>query len=435
MANFPSILNTFTRPATTNKLNSPSHSGLHNTVSSALGQVEAFLGVVGASSVVGTLSYDVRSPASGGGGHVQFVNKGGTGQITYSKGDILVAQSSSVLTKLAIGVDTTTLIADSSQSVGIRWGSSGKFGGTGADGALAITSGATNIDLGNAAVVIKNYTSISITGTASLTFTNPHANGTIIILKSQGNVTLTSSATPMIVASSLGASGGSGGDKASGGDTTGTDGNTGSDGKSVISFYKTNAGGGKTGGNTQTPGTAGAIASFDVLQFTSQILAKYPNVIPGAGGGGAGADKSAGTGSAIAGDGGRGGGSLIIECAGAFNFTTSAGISVAGANGDNASATAGDSLTVFSGGGGGGGAGICLIFYNSLTANSGTITVSGGTGGNTSNTGEANSAAGGGGGGSAFAVGVAGTSAGNNSQSGGNGGAGTSLVAANTEFV
>src|SRR5262249_4478364 len=38
-----------------------------------------------------------------------------------------------------------------------------KFGGTGADGALSISSGTTTINLGNAAVVVKNYTSISIT--------------------------------------------------------------------------------------------------------------------------------------------------------------------------------------------------------------------------------------------------------------------------------
>jgi len=119
---FPSVLNTFNRPTTTDKLNSPSHSGLHNTVSSALGQVEAMIGVVGNASVVGTLSYDVRSPASGGGGHVQVANKGGTGYTSYTKGDILVAQSSSVLTKLAIGDDGSAIVADASKATGIKWG-------------------------------------------------------------------------------------------------------------------------------------------------------------------------------------------------------------------------------------------------------------------------------------------------------------------------
>ena len=83
-----------------------------------------------------------------------------------------------------------------------------KFGGTGADGALSISSGTTTIDLGGASVVTKNYTSISITGTGKLAFSNPNANGTTIILKSQGNVTLTSSTAPMIDVSGLGGAGG-----------------------------------------------------------------------------------------------------------------------------------------------------------------------------------------------------------------------------------
>src|ERR1035437_3459937 len=52
-----------------------------------------------------------------------------------------------------------------------------KFGGTGADGALAISSGTTTIDCANAAKVIKNYSSISITGTGTLAFSNPNTNG------------------------------------------------------------------------------------------------------------------------------------------------------------------------------------------------------------------------------------------------------------------
>lgn len=118
---FPSILNTFNRPAATDRLNSPSHSALHNTVSSALGQVQAVIGVDGATSVVGTMMYDLRSPGSGGGGHVQTANKGGTGQTTYTKGDILIATSSSVLTKLAVGLDNQALFANSSVAAGVNW--------------------------------------------------------------------------------------------------------------------------------------------------------------------------------------------------------------------------------------------------------------------------------------------------------------------------
>lgn len=118
---FPSTLSTFARPAATDRLNSPSHSALHNTVSSAVGQIEATIGVTGANSVVGTMMYDLRSPASNGGGHIQTANKGGTGQTAYTKGDILIASSASVLTKLAVGTDTQVLTANSSVATGVTW--------------------------------------------------------------------------------------------------------------------------------------------------------------------------------------------------------------------------------------------------------------------------------------------------------------------------
>lgn len=120
---FPSTLSSFNRPSASDKLNSPSHSALHNTVSSAVGQLEAVIGLEGDSSVAGTLVYDIRSPASDGGGHVQAVNKGGTGQTSYTKGDILVAQSSSVLSKLAVGAtDGLVLTVNSAESTGLKWG-------------------------------------------------------------------------------------------------------------------------------------------------------------------------------------------------------------------------------------------------------------------------------------------------------------------------
>src|SRR3990167_9730614 len=99
MSIFPSVLSTFNRPSTTSRLDNPSHSALHNTVSSAVGQIEAVIGRNGDNSVAGTLTYQIQSPDSDGGGHVQTANKGGTGQTTYNKGDIMVATSSSVISK------------------------------------------------------------------------------------------------------------------------------------------------------------------------------------------------------------------------------------------------------------------------------------------------------------------------------------------------
>lgn len=118
---FPSVYNSFNRPAASDRLNNPSHSALHNTVSSALGQVEAVIGL-STSSAVGTLMYDVRSPDSNGGGHVQTANKGGTGQTSYTKGDLLVASSTSVLTKLAVSSTIgEVLTADSNTATGVKW--------------------------------------------------------------------------------------------------------------------------------------------------------------------------------------------------------------------------------------------------------------------------------------------------------------------------
>src|SRR3990167_1940955 len=117
---FPSVLNIFTLPNPTQKLNSPSQSSVIGNISSFLGQVEAVIGVDGANSVLGTIIGDLRSAGSGGGGHIQTANKGGTGQISYTKGDILVATSSSVLAKLSVGNDGAVLQANSSVAAGIN---------------------------------------------------------------------------------------------------------------------------------------------------------------------------------------------------------------------------------------------------------------------------------------------------------------------------
>lgn len=292
-----------------------------------------------------------------------------------------------------------------------------KFGGTGADGALTITSGTTTIDLVGAQFLVKNYTSISITGTGKLAFSNPHANGTTIVLKSQGAVTLTSSQAPMIDASNCGAIGGT---AVSGSSQTG---NSGSNGIS-FAMFKTNFG---------TVGTGGAIPTainISALSLTlSQLSQKYPYTFVGAGGA-SGNTSSLPNGSATSGVGGRGGGCLIIECGGAWNFTTAAGIKVGGSNGGNASVSS--SLGATSAGGGGGGGGMFIGLYNTSTANTGTVTIAGGSGGLGAKANSGSSATSGGGGASATNAGANGVT--NDTPTGGAGGDGLSLVAANTDY-
>ncbi len=117
---YPSVVATLIDPNPTDRLNSPSHSGLHQSENAEIEQIQTFVGTT--SSLAGTLMHDIRSPESDGGGHVQSAAKGGTGQTSYNKGDILVASSSSVLTKLAVGATNQVLVADPAQATGVRWG-------------------------------------------------------------------------------------------------------------------------------------------------------------------------------------------------------------------------------------------------------------------------------------------------------------------------
>ena len=213
--------------------------------------------------------------------------------------------------------------------------SKGAFGGDGSDGALTLTSGTTNYDLGGATTFTKNWTSISVTGTAAITFTNPNANGTIVIFKSQGNVTVTSSATRAFDLRSLGA-------------TQHERGNT-------NAIAATN-----NGTNAGAP-TAGALGARLIATVTT-----VKNVHLACGSGGSGVGNSATP------VGGRGGGCLYIECRGAWNVSSTF----------DASGQAGTVGGPQNNGAGGGGAGGGLVArYNSVTSDTATYTVTGGTGG------------------------------------------------------
>lgn len=294
-----------------------------------------------------------------------------------------------------------------------------KFGGTGADGALVIAAGTTTIDLGGAKVVEKNYTSVSITGTGTLAFSNPHAGGTNIILKSQGNVTLTSASAPMIDASGMGAAGGVGGAIGGGAGTNGTQANFVLDTSNHF------------GAAAETPGAI--LASTGIIPYTNAtgtVFRRLINLAPGSGGGGGKGSTNGGGGTPhVGGNGGRGGGALYIECGGAWNFTTALGISVAGVVGQAASAVS-SAPDGGAGGGGGGAAGMFLALYNTLTANTGTINTAGGVGGNgnpgggfgTPGNGGGGAGAFGGGGGAGGPTRNAGSAAGGTSAGGGGGG-------------
>lgn len=288
-------------------------------------------------------------------------------------------------------------------------------GGDGSDGALTITSGTTTIDLGGAAIFIKNYSSISITGTGQLKFSNPHANGTVIILNCSGGAEITSSATPAIDLRLLGSEGGS--VSSSSLPVNGTN---------IFGVYGSDSPFGK-GGTDSVAGAGGTRLSQDPRAYSFSVenitWSRTTYVVPGAGGGSGGANGSS-PGALTGSRGGRGGGALLLRVAGTLNFTGEINSS-----GEDAP----DNLvTGFSGAGGGAGgggsAGMVVIIYNDAIDTSGTITATGGKGGKGATGAGTNGSdgLGGGGAGSPFADGGTGgnTNAGNGSNAGGLGAGG-----------
>lgn len=267
------------------------------------------------------------------------------------------------------------------------------FGGDGSDGALSISSGTTTIDCAGAAYVIKYYTSISITGTAQLAFSNPHANGTVVILKSQGNVTITSSTNPAIDLRQIGGTGGQPG-AAAGFQANGGDGNDGSGAPT----YPTGGIGGP-----QAATVAGATPDASRVSRGNQASAPTARSTPAFAGSGGGAGGQGSGSTCLGGTGGTGGGGLLIECGGALNITST--INASGQNGTNAAGpgsgggncaggatggagrkpgvlgTAPATTAVSASGGAGGGGGSIIILYKTLTADSGTYNVTGGNAG------------------------------------------------------
>lgn len=263
----------------------------------------------------------------------------------------------------------------------LSWGSPGKFGGTGADGALNVTSGTTTLDFGSAKLVVKNYTSINISSGATLTGSNPHNNGTVLILKSQGDVSIigTLDLREMGAAKATDAWGilDTSSHVASGILTGGLQ------YSSNLFFYLYNdsnnlyrrfllvtpGSGGSDGGSDTTDASGGGSGSLFGAGGNGRNTAGNGSNAGGAMAGGGGAcNAGSGTGTT---EGKRGGGALIIECGGALNFTgtiyTSGRQPGSGSGIRNAA--------------GGSSGGMGVILYNSLTANSGTLDDSGGDGG------------------------------------------------------
>lgn len=241
-----------------------------------------------------------------------------------------------------------------------------KYGGDGLDGVLNVTSGTTSIDAGDENIVTKNYTSINISSGATLDLTNSATSGTMLILKSKGNVTIEG--------------------------TIDLEGNGADSDVSGFLIVGGDSSEGDNGSQVATAGTGGDIITLQSFYTTSIDSLHTKSIVLSTGsGGGKGGNSSQGSGGGL---GGNGGGVLIIECGGTLNFTGS--ININGATGQNGSA-----FSTFTGGAGGGGgtAGMILITYNELSTSTGSIVARGGAGGDGASGTQTNGTGPGGGGG------------------------------------
>lgn len=363
---FPSTLSSFTDPIASDRLNSPSHSGVERAQNAGIEQVEAVIGLAGPVSTLGTIQYDLRSPASDGGGHVQSANKGGTGQTSYSKGNILVASSSSVLTKLTVGSNDQVLVADSATFTGVKWG------------ALPLYNVQSFISNGvwtkPAAATVNSRVFVELWGGGGGGATADGANeagggggGGYI------NSWYQASALGSSILVVIGAGGASQATPAGGGGT-GLDGNAGAitvfgDVSSILTAYAGGGGGNDSGGGGGGGG-AGLIASggsstdslggpggayFNGMSGISRISTGGNTNVAGSvatyigsasGGGGGGGDGAAGGAATM---GGGGGGGARSNAFGAGGTSTGGGSGSGGSILTNGSVTAGG----FPGGGGG----------------------------------------------------------------------------------
>lgn len=74
---------------------------------------------------------------AGGTGHVNLLNK----SLVDAKGDLLVGSAADTIVRQAVGTDGTVLLADSTQSTGVRWAAPDDVISFGREGTLVVTTG------------------------------------------------------------------------------------------------------------------------------------------------------------------------------------------------------------------------------------------------------------------------------------------------------
>lgn len=101
-----------------------------------------------------------------------LASKGGTGNTSYTKGDLLAASSSTALSKLGVGTNGQVLRANSSTATGLEWGADyvGTVTNVSGSGAISVTDGTTTpaISVATASTSVAGVVQLSdSTGTTS----------------------------------------------------------------------------------------------------------------------------------------------------------------------------------------------------------------------------------------------------------------------------
>jgi hypothetical protein len=107
---------------------------------------------------------------------------GGTGQSSYTKGDLLVASGSTVLAKLTVGTNGQVLTADSAEAQGVKWATpaSGTVLSVSANAPLTVVSGTTTpvISIPDATTSVKG--AVTLTDSTSTTSSTLAATATAV---------------------------------------------------------------------------------------------------------------------------------------------------------------------------------------------------------------------------------------------------------------
>jgi len=330
------------------------------------------------------------------------VADGGTGESSYTKGDVLVASGATTLTKLGVGSDGQVLVADSTQSNGITWGVVSNFG-DGSDGDadldgintysfltkssntytmtrdtyfddLVIPSGST-LKPANFRIFVRG----TISGAGDIEANgNNGSNGVTAVdaggaAGGAGGTTLTAGYFSCIDSGAGGAGG------KNGASTVGVNGSASNPGLGSVGSAGGTGGGFRVSDPDGAAGGSGGAVTSPIQTFgihIPQTIAAIDYALDGttskidgtAGSGGGGGGTSGDTNSQGGGGGGAGGtGGFIYLCArswtGTFDFLSTGGVGGDGGGGWTNGATGAGG----GGGGAGGSGGTVVVIYNTKT--------------------------------------------------------------------